>query len=224
LNGIWPSSQPAPSEEDVIGGISAIIWAFTLLPLLKYVNLKSLDCPDFANRLCQVFISLYFGTSEGELFIIRLFFLLNFVTTGEGGSFALFQALYPPKEQNLDEDRTLTGESNFGKPGVATFRQKARWPLLLWVSICGVPYIYMYICLQHRFFSVCLVLREYFQQNFQIRLTEFPSLTMADGVFTPAVSVTSAVGGIAVAKPSVSKDIIPISIVGIQSINFLDSS
>ena len=37
---------------------------------------------------------------------------------------------------------------------------------------------------------------------------------MADGVFTPAVSVTSAVGGIAVAKPSVSKDTIPISIVG----------
>ncbi len=36
---------------------------------------------------------------------------------------------------------------------------------------------------------------------------------MADGVFTPAVSVTSAVGGIAVAKPSVSRDIIPISIV-----------
>ena len=74
--------------------------------------------------------------------------------------------------------------------------------------------------LQHRFFSVCLVLREYFQQNFQKRLTESPSLTMADGVFTPAVSVTSAVGGIAVAKPSVSSDIIPISIVGIQSIHF----
>ena len=36
---------------------------------------------------------------------------------------------------------------------------------------------------------------------------------MADGVFTPAVSVTSAVGGIAVAKESVTKDIIPISIV-----------
>ena len=36
---------------------------------------------------------------------------------------------------------------------------------------------------------------------------------MADGVFTPAVSVTSAVGGIAVAKPLVTNDIIPISIV-----------
>ena len=36
---------------------------------------------------------------------------------------------------------------------------------------------------------------------------------MADGVFTPAVSVTSAVGGIGVAKPDVIKDIIPISVV-----------
>ncbi|KAG5646512.1 hypothetical protein DXG03_003279 [Asterophora parasitica] len=38
----------APSKEDVIGGISAIVWALTLLPLLKYV-----------------FISLEFGTGEG---------------------------------------------------------------------------------------------------------------------------------------------------------------
>jgi len=35
---------------------------------------------------------------------------------------------------------------------------------------------------------------------------------MADGVFTPAVSITSAVGGIAVAVPSVASHIIPISI------------
>jgi KUP system potassium uptake protein len=36
---------------------------------------------------------------------------------------------------------------------------------------------------------------------------------MADGVFTPAVSVTSAVAGIGVAKPSVVNDVTPISIV-----------
>ena len=35
---------------------------------------------------------------------------------------------------------------------------------------------------------------------------------MADGVFTPAVSITSAVGGIAVNVPSVSDKIIPISV------------
>lgn len=38
-------------------------------------------------------------------------------------------------------------------------------------------------------------------------------LTMADGILTPAVSVTSAVGGIAVVKASVATSIIPISIV-----------
>ena len=27
-----------PSEEDIIGGVSAIIWALTLLPLMKYVR------------------------------------------------------------------------------------------------------------------------------------------------------------------------------------------
>ena len=36
---------------------------------------------------------------------------------------------------------------------------------------------------------------------------------MADGIFTPAVSVTSAVGGMAVAKASINKDVIPVSIV-----------
>ena len=39
---------------------------------------------------------------------------------------------------------------------------------------------------------------------------------MADGVFTPAISVTSAVGGIAVAQPSAASDITAISIVGTQ--------
>ena len=39
---------------------------------------------------------------------------------------------------------------------------------------------------------------------------------MADGIFTPAISVTSAVGGIAVAKPSASNDVTAISIVSIH--------
>jgi KUP system potassium uptake protein len=152
LNGIWPSDGPVPSKEDIIGGVSAIVWSLTLLPLLKYV--------------C---ISLYFGTTEGE-----------------GGSFALFQALYPPDEQNLDEDRTLSGESHFGKskPLAKTFKEKARWPLLLW----------------------CLF---------------GTALTMADGVFTPAISVTSAVGGIAVAKPSANSDITVISIVFLLALFFV---
>lgn len=39
---------------------------------------------------------------------------------------------------------------------------------------------------------------------------------MADGIFTPAISVTSAVAGIGIAKPSVNNDVIPISIVSAQ--------
>ncbi|KAI9452350.1 potassium transporter [Lactarius psammicola] len=100
LNGIWSSSGPVPPKDDIIGGVSAIIWSLTLLPLFKYV-----------------LICLRFGTHEGE-----------------GGPFALYQGIYPP------------------------------------------------------------------------------NLTMADGVLTAAVSVTSAVGGIAVAKPSVADHVVAISI------------
>ncbi|TFK27651.1 potassium transporter [Coprinopsis marcescibilis] len=143
LNGIWPASGEVPSQEDVIGGISAIIWSLTLLPLIKYV-----------------FVSLYFSTTEGE-----------------GGSFALYQGIYPRTEQDFGEDRALTGDSQDFKPHVKkqTFKQKIQFPLLLW----------------------CLF---------------GTALTMADGALTPAVSVTSAVGGIGVAQPSVVSNIIPISI------------
>ncbi|KAF5319910.1 hypothetical protein D9611_011090 [Ephemerocybe angulata] len=148
LNGIWPASGPLPSKEDVIGGVSAIIWSLTLLPLFKYVV-----------------ISLYFGTREGE-----------------GGSFALFQGLYPAAEKDFEADRTLTGDS-FGRlklhrqthEGSRSFKDRIRFPLLLW-SLFGT------------------------------------ALTMADGVLTPAVSITSAVGGISVAKPDVTDKIVPISI------------
>jgi len=152
LNGIWPSSGPMPSEEDIIGGISAIIWGLTLLPLTKYV-----------------FFSLFFGTGEGE-----------------GGTFALYQGLFPPRDDDYEVDRTLTIDYQEHKkmgelvllpssPRKRQISSTSRTLLLIW----------------------CLF---------------GTSLTMADGVFTPAVSVTSAVGGIAVAKPSVSSDIIPISI------------
>jgi len=136
LNGIWPYNGPgsAPPAEDVIGGVSAIIWSLTLLPLLKYV-----------------FICLRFGTGEGE-----------------GGTFALYQGLYPPSPKDLDSDRILTGDTHKEntKPAPKLY-ESFRWPLLIW----------------------CLL---------------GTSLTMADGVFTPAVSITSAVGGIQYAKPSLT--------------------
>ncbi|KAI0291239.1 potassium transporter [Multifurca ochricompacta] len=107
--------------------------------------------------LCKyVFICLHFGTYEG-------------------GTFALFQGIYPPKffESTPTHDSMMAGKKKRRdiKPPMSL-----RWPFLIW-SLFGT------------------------------------SLTMADGVLTAAVSVTSAVGGIAVAKPSVSHDVVSISIV-----------
>ncbi|KAK7676632.1 hypothetical protein QCA50_020375 [Cerrena zonata] len=146
LNGIWPADGPVPPEEDVIGGVSAIIWAIIILPLIKYVFI----CPPF-------------GTAEGE-----------------GGTFALYQGLFPPKHIDADSDRALTTyetteTSDLKSSRKSTISPKLRWPLMIW-ALFGT------------------------------------SLTLADGIFTPAVSVTSAVAGIAIAKPSVSGDVIPISI------------
>jgi hypothetical protein len=46
LNGIWPADGPVPPKEDVIGAISAIIWALTLMPFLKYVSTPYLQLED----------------------------------------------------------------------------------------------------------------------------------------------------------------------------------
>ncbi|RXK34903.1 hypothetical protein M231_07837 [Tremella mesenterica] len=137
LNGIWSSSGPAPPAEDVLGGISAIIWTLTILPLVKYV-----------------IFALEFETSAGE-----------------GGPFALYMSLFPPSPP--EEARSLTGFSDTNvteKKGLKRFK----WPLLVW-AVFGT------------------------------------AMTLADGVLTPAVSVTSAVGGIAVAKSSVIHSVVPIS-------------
>ncbi|ORY35333.1 potassium transporter [Naematelia encephala] len=143
LNGIWSSSGDAPSEEDVIGGISAIIWAITLLPLIKYVG-----------------FALEFETGEGE-----------------GGPFALFMALFP-KHELADDGRSLTTYPTMDShdPKKKEGLKRFKWPLFIW-TVFGT------------------------------------SLTLADGILTPAVSVVSAVEGIAVAKPGVINDIVPISIV-----------
>ena len=123
----------------------------------------------------------------------------SFYLVGEGGTFALYQGLYPKDDSDYDADRTLTGDSsNYPStkaPGAGYLKNTFRWPLLVWVSLIRSPWL--------SFFAHIITLQCLFGT----------SLTMADGVFTPAVSVTSAVGGIAVAQPSVSKNIIPISIV-----------
>ncbi|KAL7409758.1 potassium transporter [Mrakia frigida] len=149
MNGLWPASGPVPSTEDVVGGTSALFWALTLVPLVKYA-----------------IICLYFGTDEGE-----------------GGCFALFVGLFPPRTAS-DDDRELTQYSAkdervldstpVDRAGSGLLR-KSKWPLMAW-ALFGT------------------------------------ALIIADGVLTPAVSVVSAVAGIAVARPNVTDSTVPISI------------
>ncbi|KAG7530995.1 hypothetical protein FFLO_04666 [Filobasidium floriforme] len=148
LTTIFSTTGPAPNKEDIIGGISAIVWAFTLLPLLKYIG-----------------FALSFGSGEGE-----------------GGPFALYQQIFPRDDPGRDpnDDRELTKHIevvSHGKPVVSRSSrlQKLRWPLQIWTLFAT-------------------------------------ALTMADGILTPAVSVTSSVGGLAVVAPVVSDHVIPISI------------
>jgi KUP system potassium uptake protein len=56
---------------------------------------------------------------------------------GEGGSFALFQGLYPPPREDIDGDRVLTGDSAYRSKSVSNAGQlsgRFRWPLLAWVG------------------------------------------------------------------------------------------
>ncbi|KAF8343267.1 potassium transporter [Amanita rubescens] len=154
LNGIWPANGPLPPAEDVIGG--------PLSPFFEHPR--------------------YYVT--GYHFTVLWHWRRSaFVKYREGGTFALYQGLYPPADYDYEIDRTLTYQEHKGdlveKLRNASVQrkisQKLRLPLLVW----------------------CLF---------------GTALTMADGIFTPAVSVTSAVVGIAIAKPSVANDVIPISI------------
>ncbi|GAA5833011.1 hypothetical protein JCM3766R1_000398 [Sporobolomyces carnicolor] len=142
LNGIFPASGPAPSAEDAIGAVSCILWALTIVVLIKYA-----------------IFALEFGTIEGE-----------------GGPFAVYTALYPPPETKRDNRAltTYTTASMFSER-IGFFQRKLVKNALLVLALFGV------------------------------------GLTMADGLLTPAVSVTSAVGGIAVPFPSVSNKIVGIS-------------
>ena len=73
----------------------------------------------------QVFITLRFGTKEGE-----------------GGTFALYQGLFPPDAKNDDDDRSLTGDSAAlrasSKRSSAEKLAPVKWFLLPWVGILGV--------------------------------------------------------------------------------------
>lgn len=77
LNGIWPATGPVPSTEDIIGGVSAIVWSISLLPLLKYVrDLSRRPHPHHKVKLThlQVFITLRFATQEGTITLPQTFY------------------------------------------------------------------------------------------------------------------------------------------------------
>ncbi|KAF8320328.1 potassium transporter [Clavulina sp. PMI_390] len=173
LNGIWPSNGGVPPAEDVIGGLSAIFWALTIIPLVKYARSCSISSCVTVTDMCssislvpvlfqfptfQVLICLRFGTQEGE-----------------GGTFALFQGLYPQEADDEHADQASTDDRQSRRRS-SSFLARAYWPLRIWTLFGS-------------------------------------ALTLSDGIFTPAVSVRSAVAGIAVVRQEIHKDIIPISIV-----------
>lgn len=107
----------------------------------------------------------------------------------------MFQGLFPPPREDVDNDRVLTGDSAKPVSTSGHISNRFRWPLLTWVGRQLTPYV-----ISNHPIAQCLFAT---------------GLTMADGVLTPAVSVTSAAGGIAVAKPAISSanDIVGISLV-----------
>ena len=178
LNGIWPTDGPVPPKDDVIGCISAIVWSLTLLPLLKYVrSLFAFSPLRIKFSQCdQVIICLHFGTYEGLAPITIIPEPIANNLSGEGGTFALFQGIYPPKvfEKSPTHDSLMAG-----KKSRKDIRPPSsfRWPMLVWVS----PFLGELLAIKLLNTSQALF---------------GTSLTMADGVLTAAVSVTSAVGGI----------------------------
>ena len=72
---------------------------------------------------------------QANVFSSYTFYLSRTRThAGEGGTFALFQGLYPPEDPDLD-DRLLTGDTLTGNKSIkkSALRESFRWPLLAWV-------------------------------------------------------------------------------------------
>jgi KUP system potassium uptake protein len=70
---------------------------------------------------------------------VQVFFVLRFGTDeGEGGTFALFHGIYPPKVIDYGDERALvtdfTRKACSSTSSVETLLSKAKWILLAWVS------------------------------------------------------------------------------------------
>lgn len=157
LNGIFGTTT-APSAEDIIGAVSAIVWALTLVPLIKY---------------CLIVLN--FGTERGEggsfALYIRIARACGFSLHGNDEDFQIKLTDYESREKGSTKgiDRTRDRGSQL---------RQTPWlrNLLCYIACFGA------------------------------------ALTISDGLLTPAVSVVSAVEGMAIAKPELTQDIVPISV------------
>ncbi|KAH9824989.1 potassium transporter-domain-containing protein [Melampsora americana] len=155
LNGIFPPEGPAPSAEDTIGAISAVLWALTIVPLIKY-SLIALE-----NR-----------TGEGE-----------------GGPFALFSQMYPPQKPGTELNLPSIASIDHLPSGATPFlSRRFVKPIMRVITL----------------FAVALII--------------------SDGILTPAVSVSSAVSGIAIPAPSFSSKSIEVVSIAILVLIFLSQS
>lgn len=94
LNAIFPTSGPNPAREDVIGAVSAIFWSISIVrestDLFCHLASSKISLMSFLSALIKYcFIALEFGNS-----------------TGEGGPFAVFTAIWPLRPEK--DDRSLT--------------------------------------------------------------------------------------------------------------------
>jgi KUP system potassium uptake protein len=109
---------------------------------------------------------------------------------------AWLQKLMNPKVPDYDEDRALTTDSGWKTPSstgsIRTVLAKFKWVLLIWVRPSMLLLAAPDQLLTKALFGTALM--------------------FADGMLTPAVSVTSAVGGIALTVPSLDNNINSISI------------
>ncbi|PSR72214.1 hypothetical protein PHLCEN_2v11921 [Hermanssonia centrifuga] len=146
LNGIWPASSAVPPEEDVIGGLSAIIWALTLLPLLKYVRYSNSRYLVWYSYVCDLALwkvchtALRFFVCLGSNWFHTLY-------SGEGGTFALYQGLYPPKRHvpddnfvldplaNEKEASTTVSSSDPASGPMPDISPKLQFPLFVWALL-----------------------------------------------------------------------------------------
>ena len=204
LNGIFPPTGPVPSDEDVIGAISAIVWTLTLLPLIKYS-----------------IVALSFGTHEGEggtmaLWTVYVLYLAPSLLLGPTfPTDPSCSALYPVDCSLVGRRRRRTVSSLGTRPRMA---RPTCWTAS-WRPIGGDTTSFAHqsgrSCVGSVLWShllACLALAQQPPLSCPCQALFGTALVLADGILTPAVSVVSAVGGIAVARPSVLESVVPLSI------------